>query len=1730
MAQRCCGPLSLSPRLRTRSLLAQSARPLYPTPAAAMSDYSDCDEPGAIGIVEAVSRMQISSSHSDDLSRLSGAQPGESPLRDVSNRRNCSGHSNNSSSKFQAHLKPSCASAIDLCSPPESQSRREQEPDQENLAATPSHAPASSTAAPACSSSAVAVPAAPASSSPFAVSAPSSIASSSSAVPAPAGVPSSKKLGPSSFNHYVREAKAAEERGDLQRALEIYRDALAPMRPELDTIPKKVRILTKRIKKQQRSSRVQEEEEAEEQEQSEQADEAAAPQAAASSSTSSSAVAEPRMLSMVLDGKFAFDAAHSRYTLLCSADPACASASEVGAMASSAGSVSSNSPLLSPYSLPASIFDRIYPYQQEGIHWLYNHIHCSPAPNVSAGSSSAAATAGSTAGSGGCGGILGDDMGLGKTVSTAVFLSGLFSNGLIRRALVIVPISVLEHWRAEILRWCGAVDDEGEIAAAKGKGSKPCTAAEKKPSAAGLRLLSVYVGKRTPKQRAASELALTQLLASPSSKAIVLTTYGQFGTKPEIFSSPHGASASARYSCTWDYIVADEAHKLKNPETQLHQKLHALASNETSHRLLLTGTPIMNDLDELWALMDLACSGNVFGSRKQFKIDFATRILAGLAKCATPAEKDLGAQLTRKLKERMGPYMLRREKAQVKHQMNEGEHKSEEKAAEDHSERDAQANPAAVSSIPRSLCDPSVPSNSAPSALSILPRLSTQKNDLIIWLHLSSLQEELYRKFLSNDSVKSVFTLKSRGPLPALTALKKLCDHPRMIDPGMAYMETIAGDLENLQQLPGVQIPRAVAAAVAAGASGGAAAPSSSSSGSSSNSRTKEIPQATAQALAEPGRPQLATAVRMLCSESAKYSCLESLLKMHVASGHRTLIFSQSLRMLGFITLLLAHLQMKYLRIDGTVNDPAERQRRVDQFNRDKTFHAFLLTTRAGAVGLNLTGASRVVIFDPDWTPSLDNQAVDRAYRIGQVRNVVVYRFITCGTVEEVIYRKQVFKGSIIRAATGVKQQQTQADGAAAANAPVRAGSDPSSAAVTDDSPTRYFGKDELREVFHFTSSTTSSAFDSLRRLHPPELQRKSYPELDEHTKAIEAIPGVHGITDHDLMFSETAVKPEDMAAQEAAAVAAAQATAASAANAAISLAAESGDLDASMLADLSAQLPLAPPPPAAASHLERAEDIAAIVAAATARLEATIGAPRTPPRAKRTKTQLKRERRDGDQAEESKEAQEDEAADASSCDDPQSTSSTPSQTGTLPQCDDGLVRGSPMESPPGGVPMHEDAEEDDGGSAEDHGAEVAVAIAPLLDDSVIDLTGADEGVQAAFDRMLVEAEAEEKAEDHAEERAEESAVEVLDDSSVVDADAGAMTIPMALQSEPEAAADAVDPDATLPYKKPELEAPSESESAAVLPALQPLLPLDGEEKEREPDVEFVWVSPESPAPKPEASGSMDSTLPYDAPAPPESLAESLEPAAMTDAPAVAQSNSDTSDCTLPFHPPSPGFLGGGGADRPSVVFDLSLSGVRSSFASPGTAAAMLPPSSPPRVEHAVPVLSALAPASLALGVAADVAPVRAAPAVRAPSIVAARGHVILQLDDSSDDEQDDEHDDDDEEQQDADHQHGDDDEKKHAETEAPPFENVDAQQREENSEEAGLDAVASPTETPVAATYTDLLHRASQFHASSPEGRLLQLECLLHAFMIDKSDPALQLRIFELATETGLVSLLPVA
>jgi hypothetical protein len=226
------------------------------------------------------------------------------------------------------------------------------------------------------------------------------------------------------------------------------------------------------------------------------------------------------------------------------------------------------------------------------------------------------------------------------------------------------------------------------------------------------------------------------------------------------------------------------------------------------------------------------------------------------------------------------------------------------------------------------------------------------KIEVVLWTHLSIEQRSMYTNFVNNSQdVTSIISGEKTSPLTAVTWLKKLCGHPLLAAKGEEGETT-----DTIDTLDHEEIVR----------------------------------------------------------QSSKLGVLVDLINNFSANGHRTLIFSQSTKMLNIIEKVLWEVTLA--RIDGTTPGK-DRQMIVDDFNRSNSpIDAILLSTKAAGVGLTLTGADRVIIYDPSWTPAEDNQAVDRSYRIGQTREVVVYRMIAAGTVEEKMYEKQVHKDGIRRA------------------------------------------------------------------------------------------------------------------------------------------------------------------------------------------------------------------------------------------------------------------------------------------------------------------------------------------------------------------------------------------------------------------------------------------------------------------------------------------------------------------------------------------------------------------------------------------------------------------------------------------------------------------------------------------------------------------------------------------
>jgi DNA excision repair protein ERCC-6 len=262
------------------------------------------------------------------------------------------------------------------------------------------------------------------------------------------------------------------------------------------------------------------------------------------------------------------------------------------------------------------------------------------------------------------------------------------------------------------------------------------------------------------------------------------------------------------------------------------------------------------------------------------------------------------------------------------------------------------------------------------------------KTEQVLFCDLTPLQLRCYMAYLASEDVESAISGRQMA-FKAMSVLRTICNHPWLVAGGRLGFDASA---EALGDSP--HSSHTSASSRAAGASG-------------LRQRGSAPVDATIQRLvnSEPGL--FADSPRW--QDSGKLRVMVAVMSKWHEQGHRCLIFCQGLRMLGVIQEVCGQRDWSYRRMDGST-PIRRRQGMVDEFNGDDGIFCFLMTTRTGGVGLNLTGANRVIIFDPDWNPSTDAQARERSWRLGQQRSVKIFRLITKGTLEEKVYQRQVFK------------------------------------------------------------------------------------------------------------------------------------------------------------------------------------------------------------------------------------------------------------------------------------------------------------------------------------------------------------------------------------------------------------------------------------------------------------------------------------------------------------------------------------------------------------------------------------------------------------------------------------------------------------------------------------------------------------------------------------------------
>ncbi|KAJ1843714.1 DNA repair protein rhp26, partial [Coemansia sp. RSA 486] len=247
------------------------------------------------------------------------------------------------------------------------------------------------------------------------------------------------------------------------------------------------------------------------------------------------------------------------------------------------------------------------------------------------------------------------------------------------------------------------------------------------------------------------------------------------------------------------------------------------------------------------------------------------------------------------------------------------------------------------------------------------------------------MQRRAYKMFLRSSDMERILVGKLQM-LFGVDVARKICDHP---------------DLLLLSTMASARNTHSFASGIHAEATVAATKPSEFSSLDSEDERGADgFVLGNDQLPADYGD----------WNKSGKLTVVRALLKLWKPEGHKVLIFCQTRQMLDILERMVSSMpDMVYRRMDGTT--PVQhRTSLVDEYNRDKGIFVFLLTTRVGGLGVNLTGADRVILYSPDWNPSSDVQARERAWRLGQTRDVAIYRLMTAGTIEEKIYNRQIYK------------------------------------------------------------------------------------------------------------------------------------------------------------------------------------------------------------------------------------------------------------------------------------------------------------------------------------------------------------------------------------------------------------------------------------------------------------------------------------------------------------------------------------------------------------------------------------------------------------------------------------------------------------------------------------------------------------------------------------------------
>ncbi|XP_076749055.1 lymphoid-specific helicase [Xylocopa sonorina] len=518
----------------------------------------------------------------------------------------------------------------------------------------------------------------------------------------------------------------------------------------------------------------------------------------------------------------------------------------------------------------------------------------------------------------GINGILADEMGLGKTVQVIALLCHLIEKRQEGPYLIIAPLSTIPNWLLEFEKFAPK--------------------------------LPVVLFHGTSEERLLSKTKIKQ-------KYKVTQNYSTFPIILTTFEIPIVESNFIR-SLNWRYVIIDEGQRIKNHQCQL---IKVLQSCKFMNKLLLTGTPLQNNLTELWSLLHFLLP-EIFDDLAVFESWFDVKELQYNEGTKKFLKMEQEKHILASLREILQPFMLRREKSDV--------------------------------------------------CLDVPP-----KKEVIVYAPLSELQHDLYKAVLNHDIDKLskieeepiIYTEDSSRPRRRCT-LKNIdniqkTNFRQAISPSTSHEESDESIDSDLWK----QVKSADEQNLLMWKKYTDVTERNRDFLINSQHRShvlyKKIVNHPYLVHCPLGPDYLPKIDEELIKTSGKLLVVDAMLAKLKEQGHKVLLFSTMTSILNIIEDYLSLRNYRYVRLDGQTK-LSDRKENIKQFNTDPEIFLFLISTRAGGVGLNLAGADTVIIYDSDWNPQVDIQAMARCHRIGQTRPVMIYRLCSKGTIDEKIINR----------------------------------------------------------------------------------------------------------------------------------------------------------------------------------------------------------------------------------------------------------------------------------------------------------------------------------------------------------------------------------------------------------------------------------------------------------------------------------------------------------------------------------------------------------------------------------------------------------------------------------------------------------------------------------------------------------------------------------------------------